>query len=287
MNSTNKNIPNYKSNSRGGKRGGRGGLNGSNNKTDPKAETVSTPSKPNTSPQSDQKEPEVNVNQKISTNNTSTSTPSQVISSPQVQKTTTTKSKKAKIDFENLPDLTSSAQKNLDASVNESKGDINPDTSLISEDNRAANNDNDKSLLSVENFEVSNKQKNDAGNSRKQSANVDVNIMSNTNSGSINAEKTIDISMNDEINLNRTSHEEPKDTDVADTEAKDGDEKGNLENKINDVKIDIQVSVENVAKPNEEDEKGKGDINLKQLFHSNISLCFISTSLIKKLKRLN
>lgn len=257
MNSTNRNIPNYKSNSRGGaKRGGRGGYNGSNYKSDTKVETVSTPNKPNTSPQFDMKDPEGFANPKISLNNPPTSIPSQKVSSPQA-KQPSFKSKKVKIDFDSLPDLNSSSQKNLDASVNESKGDINPDTSLISEDNRAANNEDDKGLVSVENFDANNNNTNDtndkkdATNSRKQSSNVEVNVLNNAT----NAEKTIDVSMNDEINLNRTNNEESsKETDVADSETKNEEERASLENKINEVKIDVNVTVETVAKESKGEE---------------------------------
>ena len=257
MNSTNKNIPSYKANSRGNKRGGRGGYNGSNYNSETKVETINTPNKPNFPPHPENKDSESNLkignsSTKNSTSNTNpASIHTQIVESTPIKKVS--KSKKANIDFNNLPDINFSSQKNLDVSVNESKGEFNPDTSLISEDNRANNNENDKSLLSVENFEVTNKT-GAAGNSRKQSGNFDMNVLIN-NANPINNTETIidDVSINDEINLNSTNNEEGKENDVVSAEGKDGydsnnndNEKENLDDKINEVKIEVKVSVENV-----------------------------------------
>ena len=267
MDSANKNnIPTYKANSRGNKRGGRGGSNNSNYKSDQKVETIRTPNKPNSPPQREQKDSEANLKKEItitrkvtSTSNTNiSSVPSQITSSPQVKNPS--KSKKANIDFQNLPGLDSSNQKNLDVSVNESKGEINQDASLISEDNRSLFNENDKS---VENSDNSNKNV-AIDNIRKQSANVheiflkilDENI--NNNSEKIND----DVSIHDEISLNTTNNENLNESDLVSAEAIIDDQsrshkeiqnkKETLDTKIHEVNLDAKFSVKNM-KENFED----------------------------------
>jgi hypothetical protein len=258
MNSSNKNIPNYTANSRGNKRGGKGEYNSSNIKSESKIETANTQNKPNSSAHTEQKESEANIKMensfaKNSSSNTTNTILPQTVSSPTKK---LSKSKKFNIDVENLPDLNSSSQKNADVSVNESKGDIDADTSLISEDTRAAvNNDNDKSLLSVENFDLVNKNE----TSRKQSVNVQVNAGNNRNS----KENVIDLTVKDEVKLNlngndKNDNEEEKEANDPKTEEKTEEEnqekieekKDKFDNKINEVKIEVKVTVENLKEDN-------------------------------------
>lgn len=266
MNSSNKNIPNYTTNSRGNKRGGKGEYSSSNFKSESKIETLNTQNKPNSSAHTDQKESEANIKlENFFAKNSSSNTTNTIL--PQTISSNTkklSKSKKFNIDVDNLPDINSSSQKNADVSVNESKGDIYADTSLISEDTRAAvNNDYSESLLSAENFDLGNKKE----TSKKQSVNVEVNAGNNIKS----EENVIDLTVKDEIKLNLNGNDNYKNEEAKEAnDPKNGEKteeendeknhekieekKDKLDNKINEVKIEFKAAVENLK----EDKKEKG-----------------------------
>jgi len=123
------------------------------------------------------------------------------------------KSKKANIDYNNLPNLNSST---LSKAVNESR-DVIGDISMVSEDNRTFTNENDKSILSLENFEINKTMELENANfyyeNMNRNFNEDRNIFITENcpkvSSYIENEKVIDISMNithDDINLNTNNN---------------------------------------------------------------------------------
>ncbi len=162
MNTSNKNTSNYKTNSRGK----RGGLSGNNYKSD------GLNNKQKNINQVDCKDSESNrdslnfssTNIDTNKNNLSSinyqsnkSNPNSQHSSPQNKKLVS--SKKVHIDYDKLPDLNTSTQKAVDISLNESKGDIIADFSMVS-----ANNDNDKINLSMENFEANKTMEMEKGN---------------------------------------------------------------------------------------------------------------------------
>lgn len=165
----------------------------------------------------------INNNNNIIINNSS----KVIDSTPQVKKNS--KSKKTIINYDNLPDLNSS---NLSKNVNESK-DVLEDTSMVSEDNRTFNNENDRSILSVENFEINKTLELDNSNFYygkingkycEDRKNFIDDSKNNTRKISVNFEneKIIDISMNDtqdEFNLNLNNMENEREKQAADLKA--------------------------------------------------------------------
>jgi len=233
MHSTNDNIKNYTSSSRGSNRGGKGGHNRGNNKLDSKVDiNNSAATKLRNSTvinnlanivDSNLKKPFINDNRNsLDVNNINNN--SRFLNSHHQTKKIFN-SKRVKIDVNSLPDLISSNQKMGDVSFNESISENLADNSIISEDNKNNLNEKEQNFFYVENFGL-----NKSENIIQQIENFESEKNIDDCNNVINNKK------NDETNI------------YEDKEILFSNNKNNLYNKIKEVKLDGKFNINNIKK---------------------------------------